>query len=154
VRAVAAVPSLRHPRDRDLLRGRHARWRPRVTDGARGHALRAVRGDDVRDQAAGPMTATGDRASSGDPAESPQLALPLTDAPHVAILTGLSGGGKTAAAKLFEDLEYTVVDNLPGELLAQLADLVSTDPGRFSRVAIVVDVRAGDAETAYRAMRG
>jgi RNase adapter protein RapZ len=100
------------------------------------------------------MTATGDRASSGDAAESPQLALPLTDAPHVAILTGLSGGGKTAAAKLFEDLEYTVVDNLPGELLAQLADLVSTDPGRFSRVAIVVDVRAGDAETAYRAMRG
>ena len=47
------------------------------------------------------MTATGDRASSGDAAESPQLALPLSDAPHVAILTGLSGGGKTAAAKLF-----------------------------------------------------
>ena len=36
---------------------------------------------------------------------------------HVVILSGLSGGGKTAAAKLFEDLGYTVVDNLPGELL-------------------------------------
>jgi RNase adapter protein RapZ len=100
------------------------------------------------------MTATGDGVPGGEPVESPQLALPLTESPHVAILTGLSGGGKTAAAKLFEDLEYTVVDNLPGELLAQLADLVSTDPGRFSRVAIVLDVRAGDAETAYRAMRG
>lgn len=72
----------------------------------------------------------------------------------VVLLSGMSGGGKTAAAKLFEDLAYTVVDNLPGELLPQLADLVSSDPARFARVAIVLDVRAGDAETAYRAMRG
>lgn len=73
--------------------------------------------------------------------------------PHVVVLTGLSGGGKTAAAKLFEDLLYTVVDNLPGELLPNLAELVVGDPQRFARVAIVLDVRAGDAETAYRAMR-
>ena len=74
--------------------------------------------------------------------------------PHVVLLSGLSGGGKTAAAKLFEDLAYTVVDNLPGELLGNLAELVISDPKRFGRVAIVLDVRAGDAETAYRAMRG
>jgi UPF0042 nucleotide-binding protein len=73
---------------------------------------------------------------------------------HVVILSGLSGGGKTAAAKLFEDLAYIVVDNLPGELLPNLADLVSSDRVRYARVAIVLDVRAGDAETAYRAMRG
>jgi UPF0042 nucleotide-binding protein len=82
---------------------------------------------------------------------------PQTDArsgPHVVLLSGLSGGGKTAAAKLFEDLAYTVVDNLPGELLANLAELVVQDPKRFARVAVVLDVRAGDAETAYRAMRG
>jgi UPF0042 nucleotide-binding protein len=74
--------------------------------------------------------------------------------PHVVLLSGLSGGGKTAAAKLFEDLAYTVVDNLPAELLPELAELVTTEPQRFARVAIVLDVRAGDAETAYRAMRG
>ena len=74
--------------------------------------------------------------------------------PHVVVLSGLSGGGKTAAAKLFEDLAYTVVDNLPGELLPNLAELVVQHPERFARVAIVLDVRAGDAETAYRAMRG
>src|SRR5437773_3559608 len=74
--------------------------------------------------------------------------------PHVVLLSGLSGGGKTASAKLFEDLAYTVVDNMPGELLGQLAELVSKDPARFARVAIVLDVRAGDAESAYRAMRG
>jgi UPF0042 nucleotide-binding protein len=74
--------------------------------------------------------------------------------PRVVILTGLSGGGKTAAAKLYEDLAFTVVDNLPAELLGDLADLVASDPGRFARTAIVLDVRAGDVETAYRAMRG
>ena len=84
-------------------------------------------------------------------------AQPETEAragPHVVLLSGLSGGGKTAAAKLFEDLAYTVVDNLPGELLANLAELVVQDPQRFAKVAVVLDVRAGDAETAYRAMRG
>jgi UPF0042 nucleotide-binding protein len=72
----------------------------------------------------------------------------------VVILSGLSGGGKTAAAKLFEDLGYTVVDNLPGELLPDLAELVSSDTRRFARVAIVVDVRSGDAGLALAAMRG
>jgi RNase adapter protein RapZ len=82
---------------------------------------------------------------------------PSSDAvtePAVVIVTGLSGGGKTAAAKLFEDLGYTVVDNLPGELLPDLAELVSSDRQRFARVAIVLDVRAGDATLALAAMRG
>src|SRR5262245_11936700 len=78
----------------------------------------------------------------------------VSNGPHVVLLSGLSGGGKTAAAKLFEDLAYTVVDNLPSELLPNLAELVVNDPARFARTAIVLDVRAGDAETAYRAMRG
>jgi len=73
---------------------------------------------------------------------------------HVVLLSGLSGGGKTAAAKLFEDLGYTVVDNLPGELLPDLADLVATDRRRYEKVAIVLDVRSGDAPVAFAAMRG
>jgi RNase adapter protein RapZ len=73
---------------------------------------------------------------------------------HVVLLSGLSGGGKTAAAKLFEDLGYTVVDNLPGELLPDLAELVSTDRERYDKVAIVLDVRSGDAPVAFAAMRG
>jgi UPF0042 nucleotide-binding protein len=72
----------------------------------------------------------------------------------VVILSGLSGGGKTAAAKLFEDIGYTVIDNLPGELLPDLAELVSSDEARFAQVAIVLDVRAGDPVMALGAMRG
>jgi UPF0042 nucleotide-binding protein len=87
-------------------------------------------------------------------ANEPEPSVAQSSAPHVVVISGLSGGGKTAAAKLFEDLNYTVVDNLPGELLPDLAELVVGDPARFARVAVVLDVRAGDAETAYRAMRG
>ncbi len=77
-----------------------------------------------------------------------------TETMEVVVITGLSGGGKTAAAKLFEDLGYVVVDNLPGELLPDLADLISTHPERFARTAIVIDVRAGNVPLAFGAMRG
>ncbi|MGZ6338961.1 MAG: RNase adapter RapZ [Candidatus Limnocylindrales bacterium] len=79
---------------------------------------------------------------------------PHGDRQRVVILSGLSGAGKTAATKLFEDLGYTTVDNLPGELLPDLAELVSSDRRRFERVAIVLDVRAGDVPLALAAMRG
>ncbi len=73
---------------------------------------------------------------------------------HVVILSGLSGAGKTAATKLFEDLGYVCVDNLPGELLPDLADLIAREPERFELVAIVLDVRAGEVPVAFAAMRG
>jgi RNase adapter protein RapZ len=73
---------------------------------------------------------------------------------HVAIITGLSGAGKTAASKIFEDLGYTVVDNAPSELLRDLAEVVANDPVRYDRVAIVLDVRAGDAPTALGSALG
>jgi UPF0042 nucleotide-binding protein len=76
------------------------------------------------------------------------------EAQHVVILSGLSGAGKTAATKLFEDLGYACVDNLPGELLPDLADLIAREPRRFEHVAIVLDVRAGDVPVAFAAMRG
>jgi RNase adapter protein RapZ len=73
---------------------------------------------------------------------------------HVTIVTGLSGAGKTAASKLFEDLGYTVVDNVPSDLLRDLAELVANDPERYRRVALVLDVRSGNAPLAFGAALG
>jgi UPF0042 nucleotide-binding protein len=94
--------------------------------------------------------ATAERPATDAPAQPAES----TEGQQVVILSGLSGGGKTAAAKLFEDLGFTVVDNLPGELLPDLAELVSADRERFARTAIVLDVRAGDVPVALAAMRG
>jgi UPF0042 nucleotide-binding protein len=79
---------------------------------------------------------------------------PVEGQPHVAIISGLSGAGKTAVSKLLEDVGYTVVDNLPVELLGRLAEMVVREPERFLRLALVVDTRSGDAEVAFAAASG
>jgi UPF0042 nucleotide-binding protein len=58
------------------------------------------------------------------------------------IVTGLSGAGRSTAAKCFEDLGYFVVDNLPPELLATLVDLGSRSQGAITRLVVVMDVRS------------
>ncbi len=63
---------------------------------------------------------------------------PLT----IVIVTGLSGAGRSTAAKCLEDLGWYVVDNLPPSLLATMADLGSRSQGAVSRIAAVVDVRS------------
>jgi RNase adapter protein RapZ len=63
-------------------------------------------------------------------------------APGFTIITGLSGAGRSEAAKCLEDLGYFVVDNLPSALLPKLAELASR-PGGPARVAVVLDVRGG-----------
>ena len=58
------------------------------------------------------------------------------------ILSGLSGAGKSTAAKCFEDIGYYCVDNLPTPLLERfLEDRQEMAPGR-DRIAVVADVRA------------
>ncbi|HJQ42902.1 MAG TPA: RNase adapter RapZ [Jatrophihabitantaceae bacterium] len=70
----------------------------------------------------------------------------MTEAPEsgleIVIVTGLSGAGRSTAAKCFEDLGYFVVDNLPPELVATLVDLGSRSQGAVSRLAVVMDVRS------------
>jgi RNase adapter protein RapZ len=58
------------------------------------------------------------------------------------VITGLSGAGRSTAAKCFEDLGYYVVDNLPAELIATLMDLGSRSAGKVTRLAVVMDVRS------------
>lgn len=61
--------------------------------------------------------------------------------PELLVITGMSGAGRTKAAAVLEDLDWYVVDNLPAQLLTQLAGMLSTGPGGVHRLAAVVDVR-------------
>lgn len=63
---------------------------------------------------------------------------------HFLVISGLSGAGKSQASKLFEDLGYSVVDNLPPALLDEFMDLRRREPERYRRSALVLDIRAGD----------
>ncbi|WP_157073165.1 RNase adapter RapZ [Kribbia dieselivorans] len=63
------------------------------------------------------------------------------------IITGMSGAGRSTAAKVLEDGGWYVIDNLPPQLLTNAADLAvgiqSATPGEsIVRVAVVVDVRS------------
>jgi UPF0042 nucleotide-binding protein len=59
------------------------------------------------------------------------------------IVTGMSGAGRSTAAKELEDLGYFVVDNLPPQLLAETVELVEKAHGPRQKVAVVIDVRSG-----------
>jgi UPF0042 nucleotide-binding protein len=65
-----------------------------------------------------------------------------TPTPDIVIITGMSGAGRSTAAKSLEDLDWFVVDNLPPALLATMADLAERGQGAVPRIAIVVDVRS------------
>lgn len=59
----------------------------------------------------------------------------------IVVVTGLSGAGKSTAIKVFEDLGYYCVDNLPPVLLPKIVDVVSEARGEEARVALGMDIR-------------
>ncbi|MGH3615367.1 MAG: RNase adapter RapZ [Pseudonocardia sp.] len=61
---------------------------------------------------------------------------------EVALVSGLSGAGRSTAAKVLEDLGWFVVDNLPPELIATMVDLGARASGEITRIAVVMDVRS------------
>jgi UPF0042 nucleotide-binding protein len=61
---------------------------------------------------------------------------------QLVVLTGLSGAGRSTAAKCLEDLGWFVVDNLPPGLLDTMVELGSRSGGAISKIAAVVDVRS------------
>lgn len=57
----------------------------------------------------------------------------------VALITGLSGSGKTTALRALEDAGWLCMDNLPVVLLPKVIELAGLESGR--RIGVVVDVR-------------
>ncbi|MFG2893296.1 RNase adapter RapZ [Streptomyces sp. Pv4-95] len=61
--------------------------------------------------------------------------------PELVIISGMSGAGRSTAAKCLEDLGWFVVDNIPPELIPPMVELGARSQGNVARIAVVVDVR-------------
>jgi RNase adapter protein RapZ len=62
---------------------------------------------------------------------------------ELVIVTGMTGAGRSTAAKELEDLGFFVVDNLPPTLVRDVVRLVDDSRGVQQPIAVVVDVRSG-----------
>jgi len=62
---------------------------------------------------------------------------------HLVLISGLSGSGKSVALKVLEDADYYCVDNLPSQLLQQLAGQLELQG--YDKVGVVIDIRGGDS---------
>ncbi len=58
------------------------------------------------------------------------------------IVTGMSGGGKSSAIKVLEDIGYFCIDNMPPQLIPNFAEICNNN-GEITKVAIVTDIRGG-----------
>jgi UPF0042 nucleotide-binding protein len=63
-------------------------------------------------------------------------------ASDIVIITGMSGAGRSTAAKSLEDLDWFVIDNLPPGLLPTMVHLARRAKGALPRIAAVMDVRS------------
>ena len=74
---------------------------------------------------------------------SETIAPPEDDRGELVVVTGMTGAGRSTAAKELEDLGYFVVDNLPPALVEDVVRMVDESHGRSQSIAVVVDVRSG-----------
>lgn len=58
------------------------------------------------------------------------------------IVTGMSGGGKSTAQKMLEDMGFYCVDNLPVSLIEKFVELIAMPNSEITKVALGLDVRA------------
>jgi UPF0042 nucleotide-binding protein len=74
-------------------------------------------------------------------------------AAELVIVTGMTGAGRSTAAKELEDLGFFVVDNLPPTLVRDVVRLVDDSRGVSQPIAVVVDVRSGSLFDSLQANR-
>lgn len=67
----------------------------------------------------------------------------MADRPaDLVIVTGMTGAGRSTAAKALEDTGCFVIDNLPPQLLPDVVRLIGDDHDDVEQLAVVVDVRS------------
>lgn len=59
------------------------------------------------------------------------------------IISGLSGAGKSQAARFLEDAGFYTVDNMPAVLMPPFAQVCRDGGSRYEKVALVSDIRGG-----------
>ena len=64
-----------------------------------------------------------------------------SEQPEVVVITGMSGAGRTNVAKVLEDEDYFVIDNLPPPLINRVVELAFAPGSSVTRLALVADVR-------------
>ncbi len=60
---------------------------------------------------------------------------------EIVVITGLSGAGKTSALRVFEDLGFFCIDNLPPALIGKFIELCLASGTDIKGVALVIDIR-------------
>lgn len=68
----------------------------------------------------------------------------------IVIITGLSGAGKSHAAKVFEDLGYYTIDNMPLPILDKVIELFFNIDSGVAKVAFVIDSRSKDTNLVFQ----
>jgi RNase adapter protein RapZ len=68
---------------------------------------------------------------------------------RLVVITGLSGSGKSLAARCLEDMNFFCVDNLPVNLIPQFYELLQRSGGAIPSAAIVVDAREREFLAAF-----
>ncbi len=58
------------------------------------------------------------------------------------VVTGMSGGGKSTALRMLEDVGFYCVDNLPVPLIEKFVELIAMPGSEVNKVALGLDVRA------------
>lgn len=58
------------------------------------------------------------------------------------VVTGMSGGGKSTALRMLEDVGFYCVDNLPVPLIEKFVELIAMPNSEVNKVALGLDVRA------------
>ena len=61
---------------------------------------------------------------------------------ELVVVTGMTGAGRSTAAKELEDLGYFVVDNLPPQLVPDVVRLVDESQGVLQPIAVVADTHS------------
>ena len=71
---------------------------------------------------------------------------------RIVIVTGMSGAGKSTVLKMFEDIGYYCVDNMPIALVEKFVELAVAGNSDLKNIALGVDIRSGQAFAGFDAV--